>query len=798
MVKIKSKGVKNKNVQVFHIFTLVIFSVSLIVGVYLFKKGFYNLYYSEAGFNYERESYHSGRIGNVNFYRTNFATEQQSHYARSGDTPFGLYDSVSNKTYIVYGGGQYDGKTPMDYPAEQRRNPSAFPWYRGTITYDMTATDPYIVAYDHSLKRWEGPVRLGSMGDSKDMHNYPSIVMDNLGYIHVFYALHSGNDIYHFISERPRDISKWKIKTIADSPNSYVSPFVDNEGEIYIFFRSHPNYQCDLDKDGRWAEIDDDNWLSKCVLADTPEKAEEWCMFYEPQVYMKSSDRGNTWSPRKVLIDPGVPSRPRNVLNPDCRVIDHSSIEFPEGRPEHVNTTGYQTTYISSYSHDEITNRLWMGFVISRWHGAGGSAHQFTNPYLIFFDFSTDTIKSVSGQDLGKTVKRSEFLEKDLNNNQGLECCTIVKMRVPLNTPHQFKDPTNKFFRIFRPAELVIENQSSRIPTVFYNDWVTNRRPSEPEFYYDGISYVYRRTWNGKGWDEVRLDNVGDICALMNAEHRIGIGTFLYVKNFGGRPVNNLDYQCPTRIFSSINNYASGFRIFSAPNHSDWEVRGISSLVEVKNSHPDIRITFSVPKYSSIPVFPWMFLPQIGAKYVLGDNPLVRVSPTPTSMQCQPVQCNSWETVRIGDCSLNDWQKNPKPSKCTLVRSAVKAFPDIAFVKNSVSNATMMRYINVDPSVQCNTVSSDDPKWSIWEDYSDYKYWKLDSGDGNKKVCAQFKNICGQPSSVCGAMIYKVFTSNPSLSFEADSGSVDFSMFQSVNSQFMTKQPLNELNLFAD
>lgn len=771
--------------MIFQVLILIFISTSLVVGLYLFNKGSSSIHDSEAAFNYNRESYFSGSIRNISFYRTNFAIEEQNVYARSTDTPLGFYDNVSNKTYIVYGGGQYDGKTPVDYLQLEREG--RLPWLTKPIDYKISATDPYILAYDHNARRWEGPVRLGSMGDSKDSHNFPQVVMDKNGYIHVFYSLHSGNDIYQFISERPRDISKWRLKIIPNTPHSYVVPFVDNEGEMYLFFRSYPNYQCDLDKDGVWGEREDDNWISRC--GDDPEQARRWCLFYEPQVYIKSTDNGQTWSPRKVLIDPGVPSRPADVNtsgSPDCRVVDSPTIQFPE-REQTLNVTGYQTTYVPSYAHDQKNNRVWLSFIMSRWHGAGGG-HRFTNPYLISFDFRTDTISSIDGRNFGQTLTRTEYLEKELNNNQGMECCTAVKMRVPLNVPRNFKNRNNLAQgRGGLRAALVIENLNTGIPTVFYNDWITNRRPNEPEYFYDGVSYVYKRVWNGRSWDETRLDRVGDVVSLLNAEYRPSVGTFLYVKNFDGILISkSIGYQYPAKIFSSVDNYSAGIRIFSS--NINWEQRGIANLAVIRNSHPDIRATFGVPKYNiALPSHGFMVPPSIGAYYIIGDNPLVRVSPTPTPSQCQPVACTSWETVRIGNCSLSDWQRSPLPSQCIIRNSVVKVFPDIAFIKNSASGATMMRYINIDPKIYCNTVSSSDPNWSNWEDYSDYKYWKLTQGNGDKKVCVQYKNICGQESPICGAMIRK--ESSTTSSSARTSSSLDFSTFQS--SQFIN---LNEYN----
>ena len=84
--------------------------VTIMTLAYFVKSGKYTLWRSRAMFKAEVQSWNGGTLNEISFFRTNFAIEEQGVYSRSNHTPMGLFDPTGNKTYIVYGGGQYDGK----------------------------------------------------------------------------------------------------------------------------------------------------------------------------------------------------------------------------------------------------------------------------------------------------------------------------------------------------------------------------------------------------------------------------------------------------------------------------------------------------------------------------------------------------------------------------------------------------------------------------------------------------------------------------------------------------------------
>lgn len=117
-------------------------------------------------------------------------------------------------------------------------------YYNGItyVVYQGADVDPYIVSYNHSTKVWTGPVKVGTNPiDNSDLgHCYPTLTVDNNGYIHVFYGAHY-TLIQYSKSTSPENISAW---TVMDSPGdgTYGSPYTFSTGRIYLFYRDgHPD-----------------------------------------------------------------------------------------------------------------------------------------------------------------------------------------------------------------------------------------------------------------------------------------------------------------------------------------------------------------------------------------------------------------------------------------------------------------------------------------------------------------------------------------------------------------------------
>lgn len=58
--------------------------------------------------------------------------------------------------------------------------------------------DPYVAAYNHLTDEWSGSFKAGSSILGKDLskkidsHDKPPMVINNAGYIHIFYGGHGG------------------------------------------------------------------------------------------------------------------------------------------------------------------------------------------------------------------------------------------------------------------------------------------------------------------------------------------------------------------------------------------------------------------------------------------------------------------------------------------------------------------------------------------------------------------------------------------------------------------------------
>ncbi|WP_371397561.1 BNR-4 repeat-containing protein [Fretibacter rubidus] len=128
------------------------------------------------------------------------------------------------------------------------------------VSYQGALEDPYIAAYNHATKEWTGPFKAGvsAMGkDPKrkkkiDNHGKPSMIIDNEGYIHLFFGGHGGvpeihgdnplgNHHYgenkHVVSKKPYDVSEWEeLKTIPPF-GTYNQVIKMENGDIYLFYR---------------------------------------------------------------------------------------------------------------------------------------------------------------------------------------------------------------------------------------------------------------------------------------------------------------------------------------------------------------------------------------------------------------------------------------------------------------------------------------------------------------------------------------------------------------------------------
>ena len=141
----------------------------------------------------------------------------------------------------------------VQHPAGEHRNGITYVSYQGQLE------DPYVAAYNHETGEWQGPFRAGvsEMGKDPDRptaidnHGKPTLIIDEEGYIHVFYGGHGGtpelgeNPLgnYHYgrnrhsVSSKPLDITAWQDLDNIPPFGTYNQVVKMDNGDLYLFYR---------------------------------------------------------------------------------------------------------------------------------------------------------------------------------------------------------------------------------------------------------------------------------------------------------------------------------------------------------------------------------------------------------------------------------------------------------------------------------------------------------------------------------------------------------------------------------
>jgi len=546
-------------------------------------------------------TYRAGTAGPHTFFRTNTAIEAAAFTCRATQVSQGIYDGASNRTYISYTAG-LDGSDGLGRT--------------------FSAENPTILAYDHNSHTWEGPVEIynvrGLPGATRDCHNYPQVLIDSAGYLHVFHTLHfSGINIQHFVSRRPHDITgPWVRKEIpSTNRNTYGAAFKNNAGHFYVFYRAT-----------MWTYVNP--------------PAGATGLWYEPEMYVKSIDEGRTWSAPRLLIDPGRPTA--------------SDGTDAAGVTSLINDNGWNTIYVADWTQDRARDRLFFDFTATFEHG-----RQWGNRIIVYFDMEKDIVCAIGGKSFGPAIDRNEYL---VNEDQGIRVYTAR-----LVTEHMDR------YSHGLTQSIVIEDEVNGFPTVYYVKFESTRPevgPDRVEYYRTGWDRLRRAQWNGRGWDDSYVGGTADpnadpfiqwdplsqrrreTASIWDAEYRGGEGTFLYVKTrWGGtnfwlddddfrKPEFDWancawDYQYPGRVFNAKWGWGTSVRMFG--DHPEWEVRGIANFTLIPGGHPAIRALMRMPKYTALTPKTggasqgWLEQYAIGADYVWGEQPpMVATAPPGT------------------------------------------------------------------------------------------------------------------------------------------------------------------------
>ncbi|WP_394171894.1 BNR-4 repeat-containing protein [Thalassotalea litorea] len=140
----------------------------------------------------------------------------------------------------------------VQHPAGEHHNGVTYVSYQGPFE------DPYVAAYNHQTKEWLGPFRAGTSELGRraertkfDNHGKPTLLIDDAGYIHIFYGGHGGDKHHgdnplgnvhhgankHSISKKPLDISEWEEIDNISVFGTYNQALKMDNGDIYLFYR---------------------------------------------------------------------------------------------------------------------------------------------------------------------------------------------------------------------------------------------------------------------------------------------------------------------------------------------------------------------------------------------------------------------------------------------------------------------------------------------------------------------------------------------------------------------------------
>ncbi|TWJ06647.1 BNR-4 repeat-containing protein [Altererythrobacter ishigakiensis] len=145
-----------------------------------------------------------------------------------------------------------EGVAVVQHPAGEFLNGVTY------VSYQGPNEDPYVAAYNHETHEWIGPFKAGTSILGKDpakkidSHGKPTMIIDDAGYIHIFYGGHGGvTDLHganpigdahsgenrHAVSQNPYDITSWRDLNNVSPFGTYNQAIKMDNGDIYLFYR---------------------------------------------------------------------------------------------------------------------------------------------------------------------------------------------------------------------------------------------------------------------------------------------------------------------------------------------------------------------------------------------------------------------------------------------------------------------------------------------------------------------------------------------------------------------------------
>ena len=161
--------------------------------------------------------------------------------------------SIENPVTYFADNGLMTPLAVVQHPAGIHKNGITYVSYQGPLE------DPYVAAYNHNTAQWTGPYKAGISELGKDLtqpknidnHGKPTMLIDKLGYIHIFFGGHGGDKRHgkntlgnghyaankHAVSKRPYDITEWEELNAIEPFGTYNQAIVMDNGDIYLFYR---------------------------------------------------------------------------------------------------------------------------------------------------------------------------------------------------------------------------------------------------------------------------------------------------------------------------------------------------------------------------------------------------------------------------------------------------------------------------------------------------------------------------------------------------------------------------------
>lgn len=242
------------------------------------------------------------------------------------------------------------------------------------VSYQGPEVAPYVASYNHTTKQWAGPFKAGNSDLGQvlletgraNSHGKPTMLIDDLGYIHIFYGGHGGGSKYgvnpygrgglarnkHAVSKKPYDITEWEDLDNISIFGTYNQAIKMDNGDIYLIYR-HGAHRSD------------------------------W-------VYQKSSDHGRTFAP----VVPFLKTKERS----DIKAADSWYIWATKGHNDEI---------ILSYDY----HVCWL-----KGEGPRGRGHitQRHDLYYMVLDTKTGQLRNVQGEYIPLPVTKEIADEKTL------------------------------------------------------------------------------------------------------------------------------------------------------------------------------------------------------------------------------------------------------------------------------------------------------------------------------------------------------------------------------------------------